>query len=159
MSTEETVAAELVASDEAIDSRTRREYPLERPWNRRRLIHELARGERTQVALAEAYGVVQSAISAFQSRHLTEIQEVRADLENEFAGMWIASKRERIAVYQEDAEKLAEVEDDPEALRIKHNILKAVAEELGQLPSKMNISVGAKTITYVIDGVDMEALR
>lgn len=158
MSTEEIVAAELVASDGAIDSPPRREYPLERPWNRRRLIHELARGERTQVALAEAYGVVQSAISAFQSRHLTEIQEVRADLENEFAGLWIASKRERIAVYQEDAEKLAEVED-PEALRIKHNILKAVAEELGQLPSKMNISVGAKTITYVIDGVDMEALR
>lgn len=136
----------------------RRVYPLERPWNRRRLIHELARGERTVTELAEAYGVTHGAVSQFRDRHTTEIVEVRQNLEDEFAGMWIASKRERLAVYQEDAEKLAESED-PELIRIKHNILKAVAEELGQLPSKMSISVGAKTITYVVDGVDMEQLR
>lgn len=150
---------ELVIADGAVNApASRRVRPLEKPWNRRKLIHELARGDQTVTALAEAYGVTQSAVSQFRDRHITEVLEVRQNLEDEFAGMWIASKRERLAVYQEDAEKLADSED-PELIRIKHNILKAVAEELGQLPSKMSISVGAKTITYVVDGVDMEQLR
>lgn len=148
---------------DAVVPRTR--YPLERGNVRWKLIHELARGEKPQTVLAEEYGVVQSAISQFRDRHLTEINEVRADIENEFAGLWIADKKRRVAEYQAEIELIEEVRGgtvrnmrDVELSKLKAAVLRAVADELGQIPARMNVSVNHK-VTYVIEGVDMENLR
>jgi hypothetical protein len=133
-------------------------YPLERGWTRRRLIRELAQMEKTPAQLSREYGVSRSAMTQFAARHKREIGEVKADIENAFAGLWIAQKEARLAEYQEDAERLSE-SDDPELLKIKHGVLRAVAEEVGQIPSKVNINVGNRQVTYVIAGVDLDALK
>lgn len=153
-------------TDSSTDITPRRtRYPLERGHVRYKLIHELARGEKTLTKLAEEYGVVHSAIIQFRDRHQTRVNEVKADIENEFAGLWIAEKRARIAEYQADVElindsgagqntKMA----DADMLRVKAAIMRAVADELGHIPSKVNINVSQK-VTYVIEGVDPETLR
>lgn len=88
--------------------RPRSRHRLERPWVRRQLIHELARGEETQTFLAERHQVTKQAITEFKHRHATEIDQVRGDLENEFAGLWVADKQNRIAVYQDEIETISE---------------------------------------------------
>jgi len=150
-------------TDEVATRRTR--YPLERGHVRWKLIHELARGEKTRTALAKEYGVTQSAITQFADRHRTRIDEVRADIENEFAGLWIADKRRRIEEYAAEIDLIEEVRAgtvrnmrDVELSKLKAAILRAVADELGQIPARMNVSVNQK-VTYVIEGVDPETLR
>lgn len=148
-------------------SRKGERAPLERPWRRVQLIQELARNDRTQKALADKYGVSQASVSAFKDRHRERIEEVRQDLENEFAGMWIADKRKRLEVLMSDVELIEEFlgdiamwdEDSPQFLRLKKEILKQAADELGQIPQRVNVNVGGRKVTYVIEGVDMEDLK
>jgi hypothetical protein len=137
-------------------------FPLERGWTKRRLIHDLARMEKTNTQLAQHYGVAQSAISQFKKRHAAEIEEVKADMENEFAGLWIARKVNRIAEYQDTVESLVLMSEegtlDTDAARVKIQVLKAVAEEMGHLPAKTQVIVDQRRARYEIKGVDLEKL-
>ncbi len=126
---------------------------LERGWVKHRLIRELALGEKPGSMLAQQYGVSQTSLSAFKKRHSLEIEEVRNNLADEFAGVWVARKLERIREYQNAAEKMAEG-TSPRNAEVLVNILKAVAEELGQLPARTNVSVTNETVVYEIVGVD-----
>lgn len=132
--------------------------PLERAWVKHRLIRELALGDKTQAALAEQYGVTPGSITIFKQRHHTAIEDVRADLLDEFASLWIAKKVNRVAEYQDDVDKLSD-STETDVLKVKHAALKAVAEELGQLPSRYGVSVGSASITYKIEGVDLDKLK
>lgn len=141
---------------------------LERGWRKRTLIRELAEGERTMRQLAETHGVAVSSIHEFSTRHAEEITHVRDNLEDEFAGLWVAKKSNRLAEYEADldmiAEKLAEAEEsgmEPKDLvAAKHRALRAVAEELGQLPNRMSVSAEVQTrVTYTVPGVDVSDLR
>lgn len=132
---------------------------LERGWARARLILQLAQGELTQVQLAAEYGVDQSAVSLFNTRHRDEINLRRERLADQWAGMWIADKQNRIAEAQQDVEAINTAlagETDEKLLRVKLAIMRQVAEELGQL--RTNIEVGG-TLTYAVHGVDMSKLR
>jgi hypothetical protein len=122
---------------------------LERPGIRRKLIHELARGEKTQVQLADEYGVVPSSITEFKQRHVDRIAEVAQALEDEFAGLWIAQKSERLDQLQE----LYEGDDDPERVRLRKELLRAAAEELGQIPNRATINL-AQPVRVEIAGVE-----
>lgn len=153
----------MAESPTEVVRRTR--YPLERGHVRYKLVHELARGEKPRAQLATEYGVVPSAITQFADRHQTEIDEVKADIENEFAGLWVADKKRRIAEYQADIEIVTDAVGgtpanmkDAELMKLKATLIRAVADELGQIPARMNINVTQK-ITYSIEGVDPEALR
>lgn len=140
-----------------------------------RLIRALADGSKTQSQLARDFGVVSSAITQFKQAHRAEIEAVRADLNNEFAGLVLANKANRLAELEADIEAIGdgrirvtiEGEDgreitsekvDPALLRAKHAALKAIAEELGQLPSKLNVSVDPVTVRYEVSGVPDEDL-
>jgi predicted transcriptional regulator len=123
-------------------------------WKKLKLIRELALTGRTQVDLAEEFEVSQPTISYFASKHAAEIAEIRANAEDDFAGLWIAKKKNRLAEYQKDVDEVNELPPDPALKRIKHNALKSVAEELGAL--KTNVDA---TITYKVEGVDTEKLR
>jgi len=141
--------------DEARDSPDKpTRHPLRKPHVKHRLVHELARGEKTHDKLAGEYGVGRSGISEFASRHAAKIEEVRADLENEFAGLWIAQKAARIA-------ELAEMYDDdtldPEERKIRKDLLRAAAEELGQIPNKAVVSL-AQPVTVRLEGVNVDDL-
>lgn len=137
---------------------SRRAYPLERGWVKYKLIRELATNVKTQAQLAEEYGVSDVSISKFKTRHLTEVNEVTAQLEDEFAALWLANKASRIAELQADIDNIGD-SLDPDLLKAKHAAIRNAAEELGQLPSRYNVQVNNAPVTYRIDGVDMDQLR
>ena len=150
---------------------------LSRGHVRYRLIRELASQEKTQRQLAREFGCHPSAITQFKQRHAAEIAQVRADLDNEFAGLWVTRKAERLAEYMADIERIGdgtvevELEGGPEGatitaskvdaalIRAKQAALRAVAEEMGQIPSKVNISVEPVTLRYEVAGVDPEVMK
>lgn len=132
---------------------------LETGWARTRLIRDLAVAEKTQVQLAREYGVVQSSVSEFSTRHADEIAAVRSRIEDEWAALWVADRFNRVAEMQSDIETITDALDglaDDKLLRVKHAALRQIAEELGQL--KQVVEVGGK-ITYTITGLDPSVLR
>lgn len=131
---------------------------LESAWGQARLIRQLALNEATQTELAAEYGCTQSAISQFAKRHAAEIEYQRNRAADEWAGLWIADKRNRVAEYQSEVERInaaLDNETDPQLLRAKVSVMRQVAEELGQL--KQEIEVTGR-LTYVVEGVDMGQL-
>lgn len=155
---------------------------LELPWTRRQLVVDLALSGKTQEALAEKYGCTQGAISQFRAKHLTDIQAVRDDSENEFAGIAIAEKANRLATYLDMLEKALQPVPKVNAkgeimyglpdengerkpimeidLAVAQKIQRNVAEELGHLPNRVTLGgeVGVTT-AYTINGVDPGALK
>jgi transposase-like protein len=139
----------MEAELEPVDSTGRR------PWERRQLCRELATGDVTQAALARKYGVTRSAINNFAKRHAREIDEIKEDLDNEFAGLWIADKAKRLAAYQDLYNQAEEHENSGhhEWIKAKSAILNNVARELGQDKE------AASSVQHVIVGVQVEMLQ
>jgi hypothetical protein len=147
---------------------------LERAHIRAELIRLLATGEHSQTALAERYDVGQQSISAFAKRHAADIARVRtvlaAHADDEFAHLWAADKRARIATYQDQVDQIADLMADPESAaragvqaaemwRTAQTALKSVAEELGQLPNRSTIAhEGGVSVRYEVVGVALEDL-
>lgn len=125
---------------------------LERGWVKHRLIRDFALGEKTGEELAKIYGCSGTSISAFKKRHAVEIEECRNHLADEYAGLWVAEKMKRIAEYQEAAEKMARGAS-PRNQEVLVSILKAVAEELGQLPTRAQVNVSNETTVYQVVGI------
>lgn len=131
------------------------------------LIVELAKGEKTQAQLAERFGVSQPSISDFAIKHRDDIERQRADMQDRFAGAWVADKLARVHEYQRTVETINEALDDPavdgavpepELMRVKHQAMRSVAEELNQLPARMQVQVSG-AITTTIEGVNLDNLR
>lgn len=139
------------------DNRPAGKNHLERGWVKHRLIRDLALGERTGKDLAEQYGVSQTSMSAFKRRHSLEIEEVRNNLADEYAGVWVAQKLARIQEYQIAAEKMAKGQS-PRNQEVLVSILKAVAEELGQLPARTQVNISNEQTVYEIVGIDPQDL-
>jgi hypothetical protein len=123
------------------------------------LIRELAANEMKRTELARKYGVARATITEFAKRHAAEIADAKDRLDDEFAATWIAGKAQRIAAYQADYEMAL---NDPRAshhdwVRARTQILLAVAEELGQMPPKMQVSV--MPVVHIIEGVNVEDLK
>lgn len=137
------------------DGRRPTKNHLERGWVRHRLIRDFALGEKSGRELAGIYGCSQTSISAFKKRYALEIEEVRNNLADEYAGVWVAKKIDRIREYQGAAEKMA-AGTSPRNAEVLVSILKAVAEELGQLPAKTQVSISNETTVYEIVGIDPE---
>ncbi|MER7234030.1 hypothetical protein ABT348_24145 [Streptomyces olivaceus] len=134
--------------------------PLERAgWRKTQLIRQLALGELTQARLGEMYGVSQASISKFGIRHRAEVEMVKEQLaERAQEGMehlWVAKKANRVAEYQATAERMNEL-NTARAHEIKISSLKAVAEEMGELPARTQVNVSQSSVTYEIVGVNPE---
>ena len=144
------------ASKELEPAQPRKRTPvkgaLERGWVRHRLIRDFALGEKSGQELSEIYGVSATSISNFKKRHALEIEEVRNNLADEYAGVWVAQKMARIQEYQQAAEKMASGAS-PRNQEVLVTILKAVAEELGQLPARTQVNVSQENVTYEIVGI------
>lgn len=153
---------------------------------RAQVIRDLALSGLSQTALAEKYGVTPSAISQFASKHREQIADVRADSENEYAGILIAQKARRLAAYEELYETALTpqpkvspsgkiVKDqmlDPDTgqwvdamvtevdVRAAAQVLKQAAEEMGQLPTRLQIQGDMQTTTtYRIEGASPDDLK
>lgn len=140
------------------DGRPAGKNHLERGWVAHRLIRDFALGEKTGAELAVQYGVSQTSMSAFKKRHSLEIEEVRNHLADEYAGVWVADKMKRIQEYQVAAEKMADGRS-PRNQEVLVSILKAVAEELGQLPARTQVQVNTAEVTYQVVNVNLEDLQ
>jgi len=90
------------------------------------------------------------------------IDAIRDDFANEFAGLWIARKEARLAAYERDVDDVERVEGEdgvtPELRRVKQAALRAVAEELGQLPARLSVQMEG-TIKTIIEGIDPMDVR
>lgn len=137
------------------DGAAARKGHLERGWVKHRLIRDFALGEKNQKELAEIYGVSATAMTQFKRRHGLEIEEVRNDLADQYAGVWVAKKIERIREYQNAAEKMASGES-ARSQEVLVSILKAVAEELGDLPARTQVNISNEEVTYQIVGVSVD---
>ena len=127
-------------------------------WRYMELWTELADGTVKQAALGRKYGVSRQAVSQFAKRHRGRIEEIRAKLGQEFAGLWIADKRRRIEALQADYEASAANEfysDHYEQVRVRMQILRAVAEELGEIPTKSTVHVGG-VVEHRLVGVNID---
>jgi hypothetical protein len=129
------------------------------PFDRRKLQRALATGERKRAQLARDFGVSPSYVTQFAKQHEWEIDQIKAELSNEFAGLWIASKENRILAYQSDyALALGnDKRDHHEWIKARTAILHTVAEELGQLPPRQTVTV--MPVVHIVEGIDLDQLR
>lgn len=152
---------------------------------RHKLMREIALGDLNGVQLAEKYGVTPAAISQFKQRNAEGIKAIVADADNEFAGILIAQKAARLAAYEElhqiaitpqpkispSGKIVRETITDPETgeecevvvnevdVRAAALVMKQAAEEMGQLPTRLQIQGDMQTTTtYKIEGVAPEDL-
>jgi hypothetical protein len=154
---------------------------LERGWRKRWLMIELAKGELDVATLAHTLGAAPQSVWDFRKRHEAEIEAMVRDLEREFVALWVADKAHRLAEYQQDISDANEIIMDamepaapreldpldpgaadedgtpgsnqaPVWVRIKQNALRAVAEELGQIPNRVRMDLGGSVVTYRIEG-------
>jgi len=145
-----------MTTDVAVNGSTWR--PKLTPGDRRQLCRALAAGEVTRAQLARRYGVSRAYITQFARMYAAEIDQIKARLEDEFAGLWVADKAARIAAHQADYEMALDSPraDHHEWIKTRTQVLHAVAEELGQLPPRTQVNVAA--VTHIIEGVDLSAL-
>ena len=118
------------------------------------LKRDLALGTETVTELGKKYGMTKTGICQFRNRHALAIENIREHLENEFAGISIAEKKNRIAEYQEMFERLGNHQhaDHHEWVKAQAIILRNTAEELGQLPPRQQITV--IPVQHVVVGVE-----
>lgn len=126
-----------------------------KPWLQLQLCRDLASGSKTRAQLAREHGVSRTAITSFARRHKARIEEIKAHLDDEFAGLWVAQKALRIEQYQRDLEMIAD-NGHHEWVKARTGILKAIAEELGQLPPRQQVTI--VPVMHVIEGVNMSEL-
>lgn len=130
----------------------RRRHPL--AHQRRQVVRELALGLKTPAQIAKEYNVGLSAIRQFTKYNAREIDllkdALREKIADQLAGLWIANQGFRIALYQ----AIAEDADDPKDVILA---LKAVAEELGQMPARAQVVV--MPVTHIVESVDLDLLR
>jgi hypothetical protein len=129
------------------------------PFDKRALQRALATNDEKRAALARRFGVSASYVTQFAKRYAFEIDQIKAALDNEFAGMWIAEKENRILAYQQDYAMALnnDKRDHHEWIKTRTAILHTVAEELGQLPARSSITV--VPVVHVIEGINTEALK
>lgn len=123
------------------------------------VIREIAEGY-TLTAIARAYDVGLTSILTFKQRYQREIDAVKERLDDDFIGLWIAKKRDRLAELEWMVEILGEaIEDfpDTEMIRVRAALMKQASEELGQLPPRQQV-VSAR-VTHILEGVDIDDLK
>ena len=130
------------------------------PFSRRKLQRAIAAGEKKRAQIARDFGVSTSYVSQFAKTYAFEIDQLKQALDDQFAGLWIADKAARIAAYQADLEASAADTKHAgyfEQIRTRTAILRAVAEELGQLPPRATLTI--MPVVHVLEGVSPEVLK
>lgn len=155
------VSRRTKATDADTEPITTRYISTLQPWERQQLLRDLATQpvDMPHRELAAQWNVSEDNLKLFKSRNKQEIARIIQELDNEMAGMWIAHKANRIAAYQDEYERLSRVKvrDHFEWSKARQACLRAVAEELGQLPGRSGVVV--IPVQHVLVGIDPEDLK
>jgi hypothetical protein len=129
------------------------------PFDRRKLQRAIAAGEKKRAQIARDFGVSTSYVSQFAKRYAFEIDQIKAALDDQFAGLWIADKESRILALQAEYVRAANADkaDHHEWIKARLQALHQAAEELGQLPPRATVTV--MPVTHIIEGIDPELLK
>lgn len=125
------------------------------PHEKLNLLRDLAKGEETSPQLSKRYGITAQRIREIKMENKQKVAEIAADLDSQFAGLWVADKRARLAFYEAELERIASI-GHHEWVKAKAQLLKNIAEEVGQLPPRMSISV--MPVIHILETVDKEEL-
>lgn len=138
-----------------MDKRTHRLSPPQRL----QLLRDWAGGGFNQSELSDVYGISQSAISQYIRKHAVEVEELRNDMDNPFSGLAYARKYNRIALYEDEIERLSEVPnaDHHEWSKARQMAARYIAEELGDLPPRATVMV--VPVTHIVENVNLEELK
>lgn len=123
-----------------------------------RLKHLIAAGEHSIKELAEMFESAEGTINQFKHRYRDDIRRMQENLADEFAGLWIADKRNRIQVYEDQVERF-QTSDDPKLVARTQTALRSVAEELGALPQRVQVQQEKQTVHVVLEGTDNSKLQ
>lgn len=144
-------------------------YRLTRGHTKWRVMRMIADGL-TQNEIAKHFDVSQAAVATFAKNNAGEIERLKTMVNDEMMALWVASKFNRLASYQQDIEDLdsalisviaagAMTSDDVAFIKEKRQILRNVAEELGDLPSRNQVSVQGASVNYTFAGINPNDLQ
>lgn len=148
------------SSDRSLSARTGRPKKgyLEAGYRKHYLIADLAQDELTYQQLGEKYGCTRQAIGAFARRHAHEILSKRQAAADEYHGVWVASKLDRLRTIQAAAEDMAAGVGSTRHAEVLSKLLKDAAEELGDLPARAQVQVQNNIVTTEVVGISTEDL-
>lgn len=128
-------------------------------FQRHALKRALAIGVATQQELGDQFGLSRSGVAQFARRHAAEIQDIRENMDDPFAGILLARKENRLLAYVDEVRRLDEHPNADHHLwsAARQQAIHHIAEELGQLPPRMTVTV--QPVTHVIEGVSVDDLR
>jgi len=129
------------------------------PFERRDLQRALAAKEETRSAIARRFHVSPSYVTQFAKRYALEIDTIKADLDNAFAGLWSVSKVHRVMALEQEYALLlnSDKKDHHEWAKARMQAIHQIAEEMGDLPPRATVTV--VPVEHVIVGVDLDALK
>jgi hypothetical protein len=155
----DTLTGEVVKRDKlGRVNRSQGPHGLLKPHEKLALQRELALNTPTGV-LAQKYNMTPQGISSFKKRHALAIDDIREHLDDDFAGLPLAIKKNRIAAYEDEVNRLMDHPhaDHHEWSKARQMAYRGIAEELGQLPPRQSITV--VPVVHVIEGVDLGELK
>ena len=136
--------------------------------NKLRLLHMLADDAMTQAEMGKQFDppYTRAMVATFKARNIDQIEAIKADRTDRFAGLWIADKAERIAAYEEDVERIDDwvesgdlaPEDATPLIRVKQAALRNTAEELGHLKQHV-VSEERHEVKYITENTSDEDLN
>lgn len=131
------------------------------PAKQRRLNHEekmaivmeLAVGKKSGLKIAADYGISDQRVSQIKKEYEQTISTVRSEYLDHVSAEAIKNQEWRLFQYARDLEKL-DGTWHPEWVKARSQILKNVADELGQAVPKTQITI--RPTEHVLIGVDIE---
>lgn len=143
---------------EIVRHRARNSRGTLEPWQKLSLCRELALSEASQRELGVKYGMTQQGISDFAKRNVEQITEIREHMADQFAGLPLVRKENRLAAYEQ---ALADLKMHPnnnhhEWIKAQFIGLRNIAEELGDLPPRSTVTINP--VIHMVQGVDTDEL-
>jgi hypothetical protein len=126
------------------------------PHHKLELKRALAEEIISRSELARRYNISTPYVTQFANRYASEIEDIRQHLTDQWAGLWVADKKNRLSAYMDEIERLNESKyaDHHEWSKARQQALRSVAEELGDLPPRQTTFV--QTVVHVVEGVNIE---
>lgn len=135
---------------------------IPRGYRKLKLLVAMAHSGLSDQELADEYEYAVATVTQYRRHYRDEINLLRENRDDKLEGLWAAKREARIAEYQQSIEDIDEVlarsnredKDNGPLLKLKHQALRNIAEELG-LPNRITITPdSAISVRYVAEGAE-----